>query len=72
MIENCIDVQQVPEEVERVIVGIEAYLSIRRRGSDTGLSVFKDSDSSGKAHSEKVNFLNIERLTYERTVKQER
>ncbi|KAK1393168.1 nuclear cap-binding protein subunit 1 [Heracleum sosnowskyi] len=46
-------IEQVPEEVERVIVGIEAYLSIRRHGSDIGLSVFKDSDSTGKAHSEK-------------------
>ncbi|KAL1823044.1 hypothetical protein ACET3Z_009822 [Daucus carota] len=46
-------IEQVPEEVERVIVGIEAYLSIRRHGSSAGLSVFDDSDSTGKAHSEK-------------------
>lgn len=50
-------VQQVPEEIERVIVGIEAYLSIRRHGSDIGVSAFKDSDSTDKVHSEKVNFL---------------
>lgn len=35
-------VEQIPEEVERVMVGIEAYLSIRRRVSDVGLSVFED------------------------------
>lgn len=56
---NPLNFQQVPEEVERVIVGIEAYLSIRRHGSSAGLSVFDDSDSTGKAHSEKVNLLNI-------------
>ncbi|XP_028761163.1 nuclear cap-binding protein subunit 1 [Neltuma alba] len=33
-------VEQVPEEIERVMVGIEAYLSIRRHTSDTGLSCF--------------------------------
>ncbi|KAL4554242.1 hypothetical protein LXL04_039642 [Taraxacum kok-saghyz] len=35
-------VEQIPEEMERVMVGIEAYLSIRRRVSDVGLSVFDD------------------------------
>lgn len=39
------------------MVGIEAYLSIRRRNSDTGLSFFDDDDEeSGKVSSEKVPF----------------
>ncbi|KAG8653038.1 hypothetical protein MANES_06G161000v8 [Manihot esculenta] len=47
-------IEQVPEEIERVMVGIEAYLSIRRRNSDTGLSFFDDDDEeSGKVSSEK-------------------
>lgn len=46
--------QQVPEEIERVMVGIEAYFSIRRRGSDTGLSFFEDDDDSEKGNSDKV------------------
>ena len=33
-------VMQVPEEIERVMVGIKAYLSIRRHNSDIGLSFF--------------------------------
>lgn len=52
-----INVQQVPEEIERVMVGIEAYLSIRRHVSDIGLSVFEDTDNTDKAHGEKVCFL---------------
>ncbi|KAK1385426.1 hypothetical protein POM88_023161 [Heracleum sosnowskyi] len=46
-------IEQVPEEIERVIVGIEAYLSIRRHCSDIGVSAFEDSDSTHKVHSEK-------------------
>ncbi|KAJ4845961.1 Nucleic acid dioxygenase ALKBH1 [Turnera subulata] len=46
-------IEQVPEEIERVMVGIEAYLSIRRHNSDTGLSFFEDDDESGKAVVEK-------------------
>ncbi|KAJ9164313.1 hypothetical protein P3X46_023908 [Hevea brasiliensis] len=45
--------EQVPDEIERVMVGIEAYLSIRRHNSDTGLSFFDDDDESGKGSSEK-------------------
>ncbi|MFS7984951.1 putative nuclear cap-binding protein subunit 1 [Helianthus anomalus] len=41
-------VEQIPEEIERVMVGIEAYLSIRRRVSDVGLSVFEDINKSNK------------------------
>ncbi|CAN1751114.1 Nuclear cap-binding protein subunit 1, partial [Linum perenne] len=38
--------EQVPEEIERVMVGMEAYLSIRRHNSDIGLSFFEDDDDS--------------------------
>ncbi|XP_057437590.1 nuclear cap-binding protein subunit 1 [Lotus japonicus] len=34
-------VEQVPEDIERVMVGVEAYFSIRRRTFDTGLSFFE-------------------------------
>lgn len=37
-------VEQVPEDIERVMVGIEAYLSIRKHTSDTGLSFFENDD----------------------------
>ena len=53
---NHISVQQVPEEIESVMVGIEAYLSIRRHNSDTGLSFFEDDDESGRGVVEKVSF----------------
>ncbi|KAK6923691.1 MIF4G-like, type 3, partial [Dillenia turbinata] len=45
--------EQVPEEIERVMVGIEAYLSIRKHASDVGFCVFEDEDETGKADSEK-------------------
>lgn len=45
--------QQIPEEIERVMVGIEAYLSIRRRVSDVGLSVFENINKD-KLHVEQV------------------
>ncbi|CAN1264033.1 Nuclear cap-binding protein subunit 1 [Linum perenne] len=38
--------EQVPEEIERVMVGMEAYLSIRRHNSDIGLSFFEEDDDS--------------------------
>ncbi|KAK9939544.1 hypothetical protein M0R45_016236 [Rubus argutus] len=41
-------IEQVPEEIERVMVGVEAYLSIRKHVSDTGLSFFEDDDDSAK------------------------
>lgn len=37
------------------MVGIEAYLSIRRHNSNFGLSPFED-DESGKGPSEKVSY----------------
>lgn len=46
--------QQVPEEIERVMVGVEAYLSIRKHVSDTGLSFFEDDDDSAKESTDKV------------------
>lgn len=49
--------QQVAEEIESVMVGIEAYLSIKRHNSDTGLSFFEDDDESGSDVVEKVLFL---------------
>ncbi|TMX04057.1 hypothetical protein EJD97_011757 [Solanum chilense] len=46
-------VEQVPEEIERVMVGVEAYLSIRRRVSDAGVSVFEDIEESNNVVNEK-------------------
>ncbi|XP_057466461.1 nuclear cap-binding protein subunit 1-like [Actinidia eriantha] len=46
-------VEQVPEEIERVMLGIEAYLKLRRRVSDLGFSIFEDIDDTEKALSEK-------------------
>ncbi|KAI4373656.1 hypothetical protein MLD38_011761 [Melastoma candidum] len=36
--------EQVPEEIERVMVGIEAYMSIRKHVSNEGLSFVEDED----------------------------
>lgn len=44
--------EQIPEEIERVMVGIEAYLSIRRHVSNVGLSVFEDINKIDKLHVE--------------------
>ncbi|RZC78350.1 hypothetical protein C5167_002542 [Papaver somniferum] len=46
--------QQVPDEIERVMVGIEAYLSIRKRTYYIGVSVFEFDDESVKARNEKA------------------
>ncbi|XP_051140947.1 nuclear cap-binding protein subunit 1 isoform X4 [Andrographis paniculata] len=35
-------VEQVPEEIDRVMVGIQAYMSIRKHVSDSGCSVFEN------------------------------
>ncbi|GLT82137.1 hypothetical protein SLE2022_005470 [Rubroshorea leprosula] len=45
-------IEQVPEEIERVMAGIQAYLSIRSHVSDTSLSFFED-DETGKDLAEK-------------------
>ncbi|WMV48686.1 hypothetical protein MTR67_042071 [Solanum verrucosum] len=50
-----VDFQQVPEEIERVMVGVEAYLSIRRRVSDAGVSVFEDIEETNNVVNEKEN-----------------
>ena len=47
--------QQIPEEIERVMVGIEAYLSIRRHASEAGLSFFEDDDESENSNTDKVH-----------------
>lgn len=54
MMTRHIFMQQVPEEIERVMVGIEAYLSIRRHGSDDGLSFFEDDGEIEKENGDKV------------------
>ncbi|RZB59656.1 nuclear cap-binding protein subunit 1-like [Glycine soja] len=45
--------EQVPEDIERVMVGVEAYLSIRKHTSDTGLSFFENDDENGEGLSDK-------------------
>ncbi|KAK7311299.1 hypothetical protein RJT34_09344 [Clitoria ternatea] len=45
--------EQIPEDIERVMVGVEAYLSIRRHTSDTGLSFFENGDENEKGLSDK-------------------
>ncbi|WCJ36842.1 Nuclear cap-binding protein subunit 1 [Euphorbia peplus] len=45
--------EQVPEEIESLMVGLEAYLSIRKHNSDTGLYYFEDDDASAKGSTEK-------------------
>ncbi|XP_073297270.1 nuclear cap-binding protein subunit 1-like isoform X1 [Primulina huaijiensis] len=46
-------VEQVPEEIDRVLVGIQAYLSIRRHVSDTGCSAFEYNDERNQDDSQK-------------------
>lgn len=53
---NHIYVQQVPEEIDRVMVGVEAYLSIRKHVSDDGLSFFVDNEENESRLGEKVIF----------------
>ncbi|KAK9733491.1 hypothetical protein RND81_04G071200 [Saponaria officinalis] len=45
--------EQVPEEIDRVLVGVEAYLSIRRHFPDVGFSIYVDNDRTDKAVTEK-------------------
>ncbi|CAO2822875.1 unnamed protein product [Amaranthus hypochondriacus] len=45
--------EQVPEEIDRVLVGIQAYLSIRKHVFDAGFSIFVDNSSSGLNANEK-------------------
>ncbi|GAB4829606.1 Nucleic acid dioxygenase ALKBH1 [Ancistrocladus abbreviatus] len=45
--------EQIPEEIDRVMVGIEAYLSIRRHVPDIGFSIFVDVDEAENCFHEK-------------------
>ncbi|KAM7273962.1 hypothetical protein ACFE04_028626 [Oxalis oulophora] len=45
--------EQAPEEIERIMVGVEAYLSIRRHVSESGFSFFEVDGESDKDLSEK-------------------
>ncbi|KAG8386641.1 hypothetical protein BUALT_Bualt03G0169800 [Buddleja alternifolia] len=46
-------VEQVPEEMDRVMVGIQAYMSIRKHVSDSGCSPFERIDDRSQADGEK-------------------
>ncbi|KAF1886068.1 hypothetical protein Lal_00021349 [Lupinus albus] len=46
-------IEQVPEEIERVMVGVEAYLSIRRHISDVGLSFFENDEEIERGPGDK-------------------
>lgn len=48
------DLQQVPDEIDRVMVGIEAYFSIRRHVFDTGFAAFEDICENDGVQNEKV------------------
>uniref|UniRef100_A0A7N0THA5 Nuclear cap-binding protein subunit 1 n=1 Tax=Kalanchoe fedtschenkoi TaxID=63787 RepID=A0A7N0THA5_KALFE len=37
--------EQVPDDIDRIMVGVEAYLSIRTHSSDVGLSFFEDQET---------------------------
>lgn len=52
---HVIEIEQVHDEIERVIVGIEAYLSIRSHTYDIGVSVFEFNDESVKDRKEKAS-----------------
>lgn len=46
------ELQQVPDELERVMVGIQSYIRIRRSSQDISFKVFEADE--GKSSSEKV------------------
>lgn len=46
------DMQQVPDELERVLVGIQSYISIRRHFDDIAFSVFETDE--GNSPNKKV------------------
>ncbi|KAI3456671.1 hypothetical protein Pfo_013334 [Paulownia fortunei] len=46
-------VEQVPEEIDRVMVGIQAYMSIRRHVSDAGCCAFEYIDDSSQGDGAK-------------------
>jgi|JXWR01.1.fsa_nt_gb hypothetical protein len=47
------NMQQVPDEFERVLVGIQSYISIRRHFDDIAFSVFETDE--GNSPNKKVN-----------------
>lgn len=55
--QNGFSLQQVPDEMQSVMSGVQGYFSLRRRVSDSGFSVFKDVDDTEKALDEKVEVL---------------
>ncbi|XP_058208766.1 nuclear cap-binding protein subunit 1 [Rhododendron vialii] len=46
-------VEQVPDDIQSVMSGVQGYFSLRRRVSDSGFSVFKDADDTENALDEK-------------------
>lgn len=46
--------QQVPEEIERVLVGIEAYMGIRKHVPEDGLCFFDGDEENEEQVKEKV------------------
>ncbi|XP_073039333.1 nuclear cap-binding protein subunit 1-like isoform X2 [Primulina eburnea] len=46
-------VEQVPEDIDRVLVGIQAYMSIRRHVSDTGCCTFEYADERNQGDVQK-------------------
>lgn len=56
---NFFNCQQVPEEVDRVMVGIEAYMSIRRHVSDAGCSPFEHIGDRSQNDGGEVCFLSL-------------
>lgn len=49
--------QQVPDDIQSVMSGVQGYFSLRRHVSDSGFSVFKDADDTENALDEKVEVL---------------
>ncbi|KAL2929093.1 Nuclear cap-binding protein subunit 1 [Bienertia sinuspersici] len=47
--------EQVPEEFDRVMVGIQAYLSIRRHVFDSGFSIFVDNTRDQKPNEKDLS-----------------
>ncbi|KAG5550845.1 hypothetical protein RHGRI_009325 [Rhododendron griersonianum] len=51
--------QQVPDDIQSVMSGVQGYFSLRRHVSDSGFSVFKDADDTENALDEKVEVLDF-------------
>ncbi|XP_077218182.1 ARM repeat superfamily protein isoform X2 [Tasmannia lanceolata] len=49
-------IEQIPEEIESVMAGVEAYMRFRRHASDSGFTVFVFNEERDTAHSE-MDFL---------------